>query len=71
MDPFGIRGATAANPLQIGVGYTNEDYVPIAAVTEIPSVLAVGEDSEYATTEELLEDAVRAFSGPAPSSTTP
>ncbi len=39
------------------MGYTNEDYVPIAAVTEIPSVLAVGEDSEYATAEELFEAA--------------
>lgn len=49
--------ATATNPLQMDVGYTNEDYVPIAAVTEIPSVLAVGEDSEYATAEELFEAA--------------
>ncbi|MBK5250838.1 MAG: tripartite tricarboxylate transporter substrate binding protein [Actinomycetales bacterium] len=49
--------ATATNPLQMEVGYTNEDYVPIAAVTEIPSVLAVGEDSEYATAEELFEAA--------------
>lgn len=49
--------ATATNPLQMDVGYTNEDYVPIAAVTEIPSVLAVGEDSEYSTAEELFEAA--------------
>lgn len=49
--------ATATNPLQLDVGYTNEDYVPIAAVTEIPSVLAVGEDSEYATAEELFDAA--------------
>jgi tripartite-type tricarboxylate transporter receptor subunit TctC len=49
--------ATATNPLQMDVGYTNEDYVPIAAVTEIPSVLTVGKDSEYATAEELFEAA--------------
>lgn len=49
--------ATATNPLQMDVGYTNEDYVPIAAVTEIPSVLAVGEDSPYTSAEELFEAA--------------
>ncbi|WP_299953429.1 tripartite tricarboxylate transporter substrate binding protein [uncultured Modestobacter sp.] len=49
--------ATATNPLQQDVGYTNEDYVPIAAVTEIPSVLAVGEDSEYADAEAFFQAA--------------
>ena len=49
--------ATATNPLQMDVGYTNEDYIPIAAVSEIPSVLAVGKDSEYKTAEELFEAA--------------
>ena len=39
--------ASATNPLQDDVGYTNEDYVPIAAVTEIPSALIVGADSPY------------------------
>ncbi|WP_222194745.1 tripartite tricarboxylate transporter substrate binding protein [Modestobacter italicus] len=47
--------ATATNPLNQDVGYTNEDYVPIAAVTEIPSVLAVGEDSEYADAEAFFQ----------------
>jgi len=47
--------ATATNPLQQDVGYTNEDYVPIAAVTEIPSVLAVGEDSRFADAEALFQ----------------
>ena len=47
--------ATATNPLQQDVGYTNEDYVPIAAVTEIPSVLAVGEDSEFADAEAFFQ----------------
>lgn len=49
--------ATATNPLNQDVGYTNEDYVPIAAVTEIPSVLAVGEDSEYADAEAFFQAA--------------
>ncbi len=49
--------ATATNPLQMEVGYTNEDYVPIAAVTEIPSVLAVGSDSPYTTAAEFFEAA--------------
>jgi tripartite-type tricarboxylate transporter receptor subunit TctC len=50
--------ATATNPLQgDDVGYTNEDYIPIAAVTEIPSVLAVGADSEYADAEAFFEAA--------------
>ena len=47
--------ASATNPLQgDDVGYTNEDYIPIAAVTEIPSVLAVGSDSEYADAEAFF-----------------
>ncbi|TFV60132.1 tripartite tricarboxylate transporter substrate binding protein [Geodermatophilus sp. DF01-2] len=47
--------ASATNPLQEDVGYTNEDYIPIAAVTEIPSVLAVGEGSRFASAEELFQ----------------
>ncbi|MCZ2811048.1 MULTISPECIES: tripartite tricarboxylate transporter substrate binding protein [unclassified Modestobacter] len=49
--------ATATNPLQQDVGYTNEDYLPVAAVTEIPSVLAVGADSEYADAEAFFQAA--------------
>ncbi|MDT0277406.1 tripartite tricarboxylate transporter substrate binding protein [Blastococcus goldschmidtiae] len=50
--------ASATNPLQgDDVGYTNEDYIPIAAVTEIPSVLAVGADSEYEDAEAFFEAA--------------
>jgi tripartite-type tricarboxylate transporter receptor subunit TctC len=49
--------ASATNPLQEDVGYTNEDYVPIAAVTEIPSVLAVGADSRFADAEALFQSA--------------
>ncbi|RFU23422.1 Bug family tripartite tricarboxylate transporter substrate binding protein [Geodermatophilus marinus] len=47
--------ATATNPLQEDVGYTNEDYVPIAAVTEIPSVLAVEEGSPYEDAAAFFE----------------
>ncbi len=46
--------ASATNPLQADVGYTNEDYIPVAAVTEIPSVLAVGQGSQYADAEALF-----------------
>ncbi len=46
--------ASATNPLQEDVGYTNDDYVPIAAVTEIPSLLAVGEGSRFPDAEALF-----------------
>lgn len=50
--------ATATNPLQGNdVGYTNDDYVAIAAITEIPSALIVGADSEYADAEAFFEAA--------------
>ena len=49
--------ASATNPLQDDVGYTNEDYVPIAVVTEIPSVLAVGKGSRFADAETLIATA--------------
>ncbi|WP_448619652.1 Bug family tripartite tricarboxylate transporter substrate binding protein [Geodermatophilus sp. URMC 65] len=49
--------ASATNPLQEDVGYTNDDYVPIAAVTEIPSVLAVGEGSRFADARALFAEA--------------
>ncbi|RBY74843.1 tripartite tricarboxylate transporter substrate binding protein [Blastococcus sp. TF02-09] len=50
--------ASATNPLQgEDVGYTNDDYVPIAAVTEIPSVLAVGADADYADAEAFFQAA--------------
>jgi tripartite-type tricarboxylate transporter receptor subunit TctC len=49
--------ATATNPLQADVGYTNEDYVAIAAITEIPSALIVGEDSPFADADAFFEEA--------------
>ncbi len=49
--------ASATNPLQQDVGYTNEDYVPIAAVTEIPSALVVGRESRFADAAALFAEA--------------
>ena len=49
--------ASATNPLQEEVGYTNDDYVPIAAVTEIPSVLAVGQGSRFPDARALFAEA--------------
>ncbi|MGY2066443.1 tripartite tricarboxylate transporter substrate binding protein [Blastococcus sp. SYSU DS0619] len=47
--------ASATNPLQDDVGYTNDDYVPIAAGMVIPSVLAVGQDSQFADAEAFFQ----------------
>jgi len=44
-------------PLLGDVGYTHEDLLPLGEIYEIPTVLAVKDDSEYATAEELLEAA--------------
>jgi tripartite-type tricarboxylate transporter receptor subunit TctC len=49
--------ATATNPLQQDVGYTNEDYVPVGVISVIPSVLVVGADSPYATGEDFFSAA--------------
>ncbi len=40
--------ATATNPLQQDVGYTNDDYVPVGVISVIPSVLVVGSGSPHA-----------------------
>ncbi|WP_347059066.1 tripartite tricarboxylate transporter substrate binding protein [Blastococcus sp. HT6-30] len=47
--------ASATNPLQADVGYTNEDYVPVAVGEVIPSVLAVGEGSQFADAEAFFQ----------------
>lgn len=49
--------ATATNPLQQDVGYTNEDYVPVGVISVIPSVLVVGADSPYKTGEDFFSAA--------------
>ena len=46
--------ATATNPLQQDVGYTNEDYVPVGVISVIPSVLVVPEGSPYTTAEDFF-----------------
>lgn len=46
--------ATATNPLQQDVGYTNDDYVPVGVISVIPSVLVVGADAPYSTGEEFF-----------------
>lgn len=50
-------GTAVITPLSEEVGYTSEDIAPIGLMTEIPSVLAVREDSEYGSAEELLDAA--------------
>lgn len=49
--------ATATNPLQQDVGYTNEDYVPIGVISVIPSVVVVVVGSPYADAEAFFEAA--------------
>ncbi|MDT0277405.1 tripartite tricarboxylate transporter substrate binding protein [Blastococcus goldschmidtiae] len=50
-------GTMVLTPLANEVGYTYEDITPIGVMAEVPSVLAVGEDSPYASAEELMEAA--------------
>ncbi len=40
--------ATATNPLQQDVGYTNDDYIPVGVISVIPSVIVVPGNSPYA-----------------------
>ncbi len=49
--------ATATNPLQQDVGYTNEDYIPVGVISVIPSVLVVGKDSPYADAKGFFDEA--------------
>lgn len=50
-------GTMVLTPLANEVGYTVEDITPIGVMADVPSVLAVGEDSEYASAEDFLEAA--------------
>lgn len=54
--------ATATNPLQMDVGYDNDDYTPVAAVIEIPSLLAVPTSSPH-TDAGAFFDAARQSPG--------
>ncbi len=51
-----ILASTAAvvTPLVEDVGYDQNDYMTLGAITQYPYVLAVRGDSEYATAEELF-----------------
>lgn len=47
-------GTMVLTPLANEVGYTYEDITPIGVMADVPSVLAVGGDSPYATAEDLV-----------------
>jgi tripartite-type tricarboxylate transporter receptor subunit TctC len=47
-------GTTVLTPLANEVGYTKDDITPIGVMAEVPSVLAVGQDSQYASAEDLF-----------------
>ena len=50
-------GTMVLTPLANEVGYTFEDITPIGVMADVPSVLAVGGDSPYATADDLVEAA--------------
>ncbi|RFU23421.1 tripartite tricarboxylate transporter substrate binding protein [Geodermatophilus marinus] len=47
-------GTTVLTPLANEVGYTKDDITPIGVMAEVPSVLAVGADSPYASAEDFF-----------------
>ncbi|WNV77529.1 tripartite tricarboxylate transporter substrate binding protein [Geodermatophilus sp. DSM 44513] len=47
-------GTMVLTPLANEVGYTKDDITPIGVMSEVPSVLAVGADSEFATVEDFV-----------------
>lgn len=47
-------GTMVLTPLANEVGYTKDDITPIGVMAEVPSVLAVGQDSPYTSAEELF-----------------
>jgi tripartite-type tricarboxylate transporter receptor subunit TctC len=47
-------GTMVLTPLANEVGYTKDDITPIGVMADVPSVLAVGQDSPYATAEDLF-----------------
>lgn len=50
-------GTLVLTPLANEVGYTYEDVTPIGVMADVPSVLAVGEGSPYASAEDFVEAA--------------
>lgn len=47
-------GTMVLTPLANDLDYTAEDITPIGVMAEVPSVLAVGQDSPYTSAEELF-----------------
>lgn len=47
-------GTMVLTPLANEVGYSYEDITPIGVMADVPSVLAVGADSPYASAEDLV-----------------
>jgi tripartite-type tricarboxylate transporter receptor subunit TctC len=47
-------GTLVLTPLANDVGYTYEDVTPIGVMADVPSVLAVGEGSPYASAEDFV-----------------
>ncbi|SNS51067.1 Tripartite-type tricarboxylate transporter, receptor component TctC [Geodermatophilus pulveris] len=47
-------GTLVLTPLANEVGYSKDDVTPIGVMSEVPSVLAVGADSEYATVADFV-----------------
>lgn len=50
-------GTTVLTPLANDLDYTTDDITPIGVMAEVPSVLAVGEGSEYRDAEAFFEQA--------------
>ncbi|CCG01403.1 tripartite tricarboxylate transporter substrate binding protein [Blastococcus saxobsidens] len=47
-------GTTVLTPLANDLDYTKDDFTPIGVMSLVPSVLAVGEDSPYASAEDFF-----------------
>lgn len=69
---MGSTGALTARPQISNSGYTTDDFVALAQLTEVPIGLAVSKDSPYQSLTELI-DAAKAgtvkYATPAPGST--
>jgi tripartite-type tricarboxylate transporter receptor subunit TctC len=48
-------GTMVLTPLTTELGYTVDDITPIGVMADVPSVLAVGADSPYASAEDFVE----------------
>lgn len=47
-------GTMVLTPLANEVGYTKDDITPVGVMSEVPSVLAVGDNSPYASAEDFF-----------------